>query len=106
QRLDVVNSNIAQLTAQGTPASDATIASLQAEKDLLQLPQIDTDLAHIPADRIRGMIDDGTVKEYSGDPITIETPWYMPNKTYNTTGYVAIVDIVGDSGYFMILEPY
>jgi hypothetical protein len=47
------------------------------------------------------MIQDGLAKD-SGEPIQLPgTIW-----GWNSTGYVAVVDVAGDAAYFMLLEPF
>ncbi|HXG10998.1 MAG TPA: hypothetical protein VNK04_14660 [Gemmataceae bacterium] len=104
RRIDVIDAEIARLQEALQTASNGQeaqginqrISELQAERELHQLPEQETNLEYIRAGRVQGMIADGVAKKYRGDPI----------EGYNTTGYVAFVDVFGNGGYFLLLEPY
>jgi hypothetical protein len=98
QRISKIDAELQRLNVD--PAANQTaIADLTTEKEILQLPDLNTDYQHIPAARVRGMIDDGLAKEYDGPPIETVA------SSVPTKGYVVTADVVGRGGYALLLEP-
>jgi hypothetical protein len=95
QRLAEIADELAWLTDQGLADSDAA-QDLRAESELLAVKQYSVDFRQLPATRVREMIRDGVVKEYTGGPID----------GYAANGYVVIADVAGREAYWMVLEPY
>lgn len=98
RRLAVIDAQLAALRADPVANADA-IKALEAEKEIHLLQEKKTDYEQIPAARIRSMIDDGLVKEYSGPPVG---DWPLRQ---DTTGYVVMADVVGKNVYTFVLEP-
>ncbi len=94
KRLAKIDAELQALVA-NPGANDATTTDLQTEKEILTLPDLQTNYQHIDPARVRSMIADGLATEYDG-------PKYEGEPT---KGYVVISDVVGRSGYSMVLEP-
>lgn len=86
-------------TSGGSDAYNGALQRLQAlqgEQALLQSPPtLDRSLDNIPADRVLGMVNDGTAQTFDG---TYEGA--------SLTGYVVLSDAVPGRAYTVILAPY
>jgi hypothetical protein len=110
RRMAVIDAKIAQvIQVLGTITSETSrtyyeqqLTDLRAEKELLTF-QGTTNLARIPADRIRALLAAGQAKEWQGK-VDIGDPGSPDLK--EATGYVVMADVVGNQISIWVLEPW